>query len=146
MGGGGLTGSPESRGAQARSSATAQLPSSRERISAQRFSDPSLLWEFPNLVVSNLVVCNFCAEALFCTLLRPFALFCRLAFVLFCVRPRLERPRLGAAESLNPRGVMDIRAFGPWMSAPKPPHKSPCLGLQNTQAVLHGFTEMQVLR
>ena len=33
-----------------------------------------------NLVVSSLVVCNLCVEALVCTLLRPFALFCRLAF------------------------------------------------------------------
>ena len=36
--------------------------------------------------------------ALFCDLLRPFALFCGLAFCAhlrsFCVRPRLERPRL----------------------------------------------------
>ena len=29
-------------------------------------------WWFPNLVVSNLVVCDFHAEALFCTLLCPF--------------------------------------------------------------------------
>ena len=67
-------------------------------------------WEFPNLVVSNLVVCNFYAEALFCALLRPFALFCGLAlalfcphlrsFACFCVRPRLERPRLGTADYL----------------------------------------------
>ena len=45
----------------------------------------------PGLVVSNLVVCNFDAEALFgtslanCGLLRSFALFCGLAFALFCV-------------------------------------------------------------
>ena len=32
--------------------------------------------EFPNLVVSNLVVCNFYAEALFCAHLRSFALIC----------------------------------------------------------------------
>ena len=62
-------------------------------------------WEFPNLVVSNLAVCNFHAEALFCTLLRPFALFCGLAshaplrsFACFCVRPRLERLRLGISD------------------------------------------------
>ena len=36
-------------------------------------------WESPNLVVSNLVVWNFYTEALFCALLRPFALF-----ALFC--------------------------------------------------------------
>ena len=33
---------------------------------------------FPSLVASNLVVCKFCAEALFCALLRPFAPFCAL--------------------------------------------------------------------
>ena len=63
--------------------------------------------------VSNLVVCKFYAEALFCALLRPFhlhsftdlrlrsfALVCALlrAFACSCVRPRLERPRLGTAE------------------------------------------------
>ena len=42
-------------------------------------------WEFPNLVVSNLVVCNFCAEALFCALLRSFADLRLRAFALFCV-------------------------------------------------------------
>ena len=67
--------------------------------------------EFPNLVVSDLVVCNFYAEALFCALLHSFALFfcvccallqtcvCALLcsfelpcvhFACFCVRPRLE--------------------------------------------------------
>ena len=41
-----------------------------------------------NLVVSNLVVCYFYAdsEALFCTLLGPFALFCALLRALFCMR------------------------------------------------------------
>ena len=78
----------------------------------------SVSWEFPNLVVSNLAVCNFCEEALFCTLLRLFALFCALlhsfadlrlhsfalicallrAFACFCIRLRLERPRLGTAD------------------------------------------------
>ena len=29
-------------------------------------------WEFPNLAVSNLVVCDFCAKALFHPLLHPF--------------------------------------------------------------------------
>ena len=68
-------------------------------------SDPN-----QNLVVSNLVVCKFCAEALFCTLLRSSTLFCRLVFAIFCAhsrsrafacfceRPRLELPRLGTAE------------------------------------------------
>ena len=47
--------------------------------------------------------------ALFCALLHPFVLFCALvrtsvhallrAFACFCVRPRLERPHLGNAES-----------------------------------------------
>ena len=37
-------------------------------------------WEFLSLVVSNLVVCNFYVEALFCALLRPFALFKFLPF------------------------------------------------------------------
>ena len=39
--------------------------------------------EFPNLVVSNLVVCNLYVEALFCTLLCSFALICGLAFAVF---------------------------------------------------------------
>ena len=52
--------------------------------------------EFPNLVFfSNLVVCNFHAETLFCGL--AFALSLR-AFACFCVRLRLEQPRLGIAE------------------------------------------------
>ena len=52
--------------------------------------------EFPALVVSNLVVCNFYAEALFCTLWPPFALLRLRSFALiFYVRLRLERPRLG---------------------------------------------------
>ena len=41
-------------------------------------------WEFPNLVVSNLVVCSFYAEALFCTLLLPFALLRLRSFVFIC--------------------------------------------------------------
>ena len=62
--------------------------------------------EFPNLVVSNLVVYNFYAEVLFCTSLAPsfanLAVICThlrslnlRSFACFCVRPRLERPRLG---------------------------------------------------
>ena len=39
----------------------------------------ALSWEFPNPVVSDLVVCNFYAGALLCALLRPFALFCALS-------------------------------------------------------------------
>ena len=86
-----------------------------------------MTWEFPNLVVLNLVVCNFYAEALFCTLLRPLALFCvhlRLrsfalicallrAFACFCVRPRLEWPRLGTAEWLVQEIMRKIRKFLP---------------------------------
>ena len=48
-------------------------------------------------VVSNLVVCNFYAEALFCALLRPFALFCALfadlrllSFALICAHLRVS--------------------------------------------------------
>ena len=58
------------------------------------------IWQFPNLVVSNLVVCTLYAETLFCALLRSFAdlrlrsfaLICALlrAFACFCERPRLE--------------------------------------------------------
>ena len=51
-------------------------------------------WEFPNLVVLNLVICNFYAEALFCALLRPFALFC--ALLRTCV--------FTVATSADPRG------------------------------------------
>ena len=44
-------------------------------------------WEFLNLVVLSLVVCQFFSQkrsfALLCTILRPFALFCGLAFALF---------------------------------------------------------------
>ena len=73
----------------------------------------TVLGEFPNLVVSNLIVSNFNVEALFCALLRQFALFCGLAFALFCallrslasfyVRPRLERPRFRTAEFFQER-------------------------------------------
>ena len=65
-------------------------------------------WEFLNPgCFKRLVVCNFYAEALFCALLRPLALFCRLAFALFCllcsfcVLPRLEQLRLGTEEKGN---------------------------------------------
>ena len=48
---------------------------------ANQFATP--FFEFakvsPNLVVLNLVARNFYAEALFCALLRPFALFCALS-------------------------------------------------------------------
>ena len=63
------------------------------------------------LFVLNLVVCNCCALKRlrsFALFFRLFALFHRLAFALicallrafacFCIRPRLERPRLGTAE------------------------------------------------
>ena len=66
---------------------------------------------------------HFLAEALFCALLCPFVFFCALlrtcdcarlhsfalfcahlrSFACFCVRPRLERPRLGTAEA-KPQG------------------------------------------
>ena len=73
------------------------------------------VWELPSLVVSNLAVCNFYALSRsfvpFCALLRSFAdlrllssaLICALlrAFVCFCVRLRLERPRLGTTELLQ---------------------------------------------
>ena len=54
------------------------------------------------------VICNVCSFLLFSALLHPFALFCGLtfklifallrAFACFCVRPRLEQPRLGTAD------------------------------------------------
>ena len=40
-------------------------------------------WEFPNLVVSNLLVYILCAEALFCALLHHFTFLGALAFALF---------------------------------------------------------------
>ena len=43
------------------------------------------MWGFPNLVVSNLVVCNFYTETLFCAHL--------------CERSHLERPRLEEIQS-----------------------------------------------
>ena len=52
---------------------------SSRRKSAEISELPGVgFWEFPNLVVSNLVVCIFYAEALFCALLHPLALFCAL--------------------------------------------------------------------
>ena len=48
-------------------------------------------WQFPNLVVLNLVVCNIYTEALFCVLLRPFTLLhlrSLCSFVLFCAHLR----------------------------------------------------------
>ena len=47
-------------------------------------------WEFPNLAVLNLAVCNFYAEALFCALLRSFAPFC----ALFQKNPRVRKIRV----------------------------------------------------
>ena len=49
--------------------------------------------EFPNLVASNLVVCNCYVEALFCALLHPFALFADLrllSFALICAHLRVS--------------------------------------------------------
>ena len=65
--------------------------------------------EFPNLVVSNVVLHNFYAEALFCTLSLPFVLFwaCLRCFALImtvahlCIRSRSERPRLGISDLLS---------------------------------------------
>ena len=50
-------------------------------------TSPTSLWK--SLVLMNPVISNFYAEALFCLLLRPFALFCGLAFALFQVLPFL---------------------------------------------------------
>ena len=75
-------------------------------------------WQFPNLVVSNLVVCNSCSETLFCAHVCSFVRTCICAllqtcmcallrictcallrtFACFCERPRLERPRLGTPD------------------------------------------------
>ena len=63
-------------------------------------------WEFPLIWFFQTWLFAILAQkrsfALVCTLLRPFALFCGLAFVLFCahlhsfcIRPRLEQPSLG---------------------------------------------------
>ena len=54
--------------------------------------------EFPNPVVSKKLVCNLNAEALFCALLRTCVCALLRPFACFCVRLRLERPRLGTAE------------------------------------------------
>ena len=58
------------------------------------------LRKFPNLVVSNVVVCNFYAEVLFCAPLRPFTPFYALlhscvyalllSFALFCAHLRVS--------------------------------------------------------
>ena len=80
-----------------------------------------MAWEFPNLVVLNLNVCNFYAEALFCAqlhsfapLLRSFAgLRLRRSFALifcFCIRSRLEPLRLGTAEWLGISGCKPGRS------------------------------------
>ena len=55
------------------------------------FIRSSQTWLSPNLVVSNLVVCIFCCvEALFCSLLRPFALFCALLRTCVCALLRSQ--------------------------------------------------------
>ena len=61
-------------------------------------------WEFPNLAVLKLVVCSFYVEALFCALLRPFALFCTLLRTCVCalLLRKLER---AVAVSRNFPGV-----------------------------------------
>ena len=78
----------------------------RQALATSMNAPMTLNWEFPKLVVLNLTVCNFYAEALFCA--RSFALFCGLAFALicallrsfarFCVRPPLEGLRLGISD------------------------------------------------
>ena len=57
----------------------------RARTTNQNFTKIDI-WEFPNLVVSNLVVCTFYAETLFCALLHPFAS----SFADFCVCAHLR--------------------------------------------------------
>ena len=52
----------------------------------------------PNPGSSILVVCNFYAEALFCALLRAFALFCGLAFAFFLRSLALFCARLRSSE------------------------------------------------
>ena len=73
-----------------------------------------------NLAVSNLIVCNLTQKrffAPFCALLCPFCVFLR-SFVfalfcthlrVFCVRPRLERMRLGTAEKKLPFLLLTVR-------------------------------------
>ena len=69
-------------------------------------------WEFLNLVVSKWFnqaeICN--AETLFCALLHSLALFCTLALVLFCIRPKKPLTHvlnvcLGSTERRDWRGV-----------------------------------------
>ena len=58
----------------------------------KNFDSPLLVWEFPNLVVSNLAFTIFTQKrsfALFCSLLRSFADFRGLAFALFCAHLRV---------------------------------------------------------
>ena len=64
-------------------------PAFQFTVCTSRFTRLRTKWGVPNLVVSNLdIVCNFYAEALFCALLRSFALFCGLAFAMFCAHLR----------------------------------------------------------
>ena len=46
-------------------------------------------WEVPNLLVLNLVVCNFYTNVLFGALMRPFALFCALLRTCVCALLRV---------------------------------------------------------
>ena len=87
-------------------------------------------WEFPNMVVSNLAVCNLFTQkrssAPFCTLVHPFADLHLRSFALIyallrtsktCVFLRLEWPRLGTSENTQNMDFEEIpnveRASGP---------------------------------
>ena len=113
-------------------------------------------WEFQNLVVSNLVVCNFYAEAPFCALLRSFAPFCALLRALvrtcvcallrpfallnldFCAHLRVsasdrvqKNPRLGTPKTLSCSRQQIFRAphlTGLWCRNPKTAQKNPWPG------------------
>ena len=84
----------------------------RGGVSTSSENEICVIWEFPNLVVLNLVVCNLYAEALSCTLLRRFApfcallpslaLFCGLAFALFCALLRPTALRTNCVSQRTP--------------------------------------------
>ena len=67
-----------------------------------------MFWEFPNLVVSNLVACIVYA------LLRSFASFRRLAFALFCARLRsfeCVHLRVSASDRVYNDRVRELQIF-----------------------------------